>query len=447
MNDPIENIIARGSLVDADARSPVGPPRSASGFFTGAAGAATALLAGYLLRDWLEPSWFKALVVLALAAAAMLAMDLLFYRSHRSPSTGLARQPLRPFNPRRVLQKLVGFWSTIGALAATYWLLPEYAAPLYRPFEQAAWACLPAVLLLSPVYVVYVDRRQRDPDDSYAQLGRLLLGGPVPSDWMALRRYALGWVVKGFFLPLMFSYAVTDLSTVWSRAFLPTSLSFSEIFDRLIDLFYLVDVLLASIAYALTFRLTDTHMRSVEPSVGGWVVCLVCYQPFANSVGGTYFLYDQDKLDWGAVFGPYPWLYVVWGSLILVLVFVYVWSTAAFGLRFSNLTHRGIITSGPYRWLKHPAYVSKNLSWWMISVPFVSTRGWSGALQCCLLLAGANLIYFFRASTEERHLSTDPVYRAYTAFIDQHGLFAVLRRAFQGIARRLGPAASTRQPT
>ena len=63
------------------------------------------------------------------------------------------------------------------------------------------------------------------------------------------------------------------------------------------------------------------------------------------------------------------------------------------------------------------------------------------------LLAGANLIYLLRARTEERHLSQDPVYRDYAAFIDQHGLIAVLRRALRGIARRVSPAASARAPT
>jgi hypothetical protein len=54
---------------------------------------------------------------------------------------------------------------------------------------------------------------------------------------------------------------------------------------------------------------------------------------------------------------------------------IYVWSTAVFGLRFSDLTHRGIITNGPYRWVKRPAFLTKNLSWWMISVPFIAGAG------------------------------------------------------------------------
>jgi len=121
-----------------------------------------------------------------------------------------------------------------------------------------------------------------------------------------------------------------------------------------------------------------------------------------------------------------PWRQVATALLIIALLAVYSWSTVVFGLRFSNLTHRGIITNGPYRWSKHPAYIAKNLSWWLISVPFIAGAGWMQAVQSCLLLTGVNLIYFLRAKTEERHLGSDPVYRDYVRFIDRYGLFASL---------------------
>ncbi len=99
---------------------------------------------------------------------------------------------------------------------------------------------------------------------------------------------------------------------------------------------------------------------------------------------------------------------VAWAAAIIALTVIYALCTVSFGLRFSNLTHRGIITDGPYRFTKHPAYLAKNLSWWLISVPFVSEQGWGAALRNCMLLALLNLIYYARARTEERHLSRDP---------------------------------------
>jgi protein-S-isoprenylcysteine O-methyltransferase Ste14 len=85
--------------------------------------------------------------------------------------------------------------------------------------------------------------------------------------------------------------------------------------------------------------------------------------------------------------------------------------------------------------VKHPAYLSKNLSWWLISVPFIAGAGWVVAVQSCLLLGGVNLVYFLRTRTEERHLRADPAYRDYEAYIAEHGLAARLWRLV-GLGRR-----------
>ena len=114
--------------------------------------------------------------------------------------------------------------------------------------------------------------------------------------------------------------------------------------------------------------------------------------------------------------------------MILLLVVVYVWSTIAFGARFSNLTHRGIITNGPYRYSKHPAYLAKNLSWWLIAMPFMVGVSLGQTVRSCLLLGLLNGIYYLRAKTEERHLSLDPVYRQYAQWMQQHGVLRALDR-------------------
>ena len=401
-------------------------PRSASSAWVGIAGIVVALTAIALLQSWLQPSWVKTLTVLGVVAAAMITADAIVHH-WRGEAWGLIGTPVRALDPVRTGQKLVGLWLTIGTLALVYTLVPIYVDASSTPFKNAALACLPALLASSPFYIAYVDRRQAEPNDAYVQLCALL-AGTLPKDWTVLRQHALGWAVKGFFLPLMFGYVVADLSRLWAGPLVPRLDSFEIVFGRLIDLFYLLDVMLAALTYALTLRLLDTHMRSVEPSLAGWVVCLMCYPPF-NSVTGKFLPYDQDQLYWGKVFAAAPVLYVVWGSAILVLVGIYMWSTAAFGLRFSNLTHRGVITNGPYRWSKHPAYICKNLSWWLISVPFIAGAGWMQAVQSCVLLGGVNLIYFLRAKTEERHMGRDPVYRDYARYIAREGLLARLRGA------------------
>ena len=131
---------------------------------------------------------------------------------------------------------------------------------------------------------------------------------------------------------------------------------------------------------------------------------------------------------WGDLVGGHSVLYAAWGTAILACLVVYSLSTVVFGLRFSNLTHRGIITSGPYRYTKHPAYIAKCVSFWLISVPFLSNHGLKAAIAQSLMLVASNAIYFARAITEERHLARDPTYREYQAYIRRHGLLARVSR-------------------
>ena len=149
---------------------------------------------------------------------------------------------------------------------------------------------------------------------------------------------------------------------------------------------------------------------------------------------GTYYLAYSESDDWARHFSALPNLGDAWGFTILGLVIIYGLSTVAFGMRFSNLTNRGIITGGPYRYMKHPAYVSKNLSWWLVSMPFLSAAGPGTALRHCLLLGLLNGVYYLRAKTEERHLGADPAYVAYAAWIAAHGLIARARRSLWRLA-------------
>ena len=101
---------------------------------------------------------------------------------------------------------------------------------------------------------------------------------------------------------------------------------------------------------------------------------------------------------------------------------LYTWATLAFGIRFSNLTHRGILTHGPYRLLRHPAYVAKNLYWWLVHVPWINQLGPLAALKCCAMLLLVNALYALRAYTEERHLAEDAQYRQYRQWMRQTSL-------------------------
>jgi hypothetical protein len=333
----------------------------------------------------------------------------------------------RASRPQRAAVRLVGLSATLLLIAFAYWLLPEYAGTFYQPFWNYLRTLSP-VLLLVPFYFVWIDTRLNEDDDEYLAFGRLVLGRWGSGNSALIRRHLLGWTVKGFFLPLMTVYLVNEIASTY-QAYGAGGMQALLNYEFLYHLIFAVDVLFCVVGYTCTTRLLDSHIRSVEPTMLGWVAALICYQPF-YSVIGQYYLQYQGNLYWDSWLNGWPGVRAAWAGAILVLLSIYTLSTVAFGVRFSNLTHRGVITGGPYRFTKHPAYIAKNLSWWLISVPFVSGQGAALAFRHCCLLLLLNLVYYIRARTEERHLSWDPKYVAYAEWIEQHGMLRRLGRLF-----------------
>lgn len=235
----------------------------------------------------------------------------------------------------------------------------------------------------------------------------------------------LGWGVKAVFLPLMLGWAL-----VWLDG-LDHQLAGDDYFFWFSAPFvgmYAIDTAFGAIGYMSTSRRFDAHIRSVDTTWLGWISALACYPPLSVLVLDIVLVYRYSS-DWTAWLSAGSTAAYLWGGVILGLTAVYTWATVVFGPRFSNLTHRGIITSGPYRWSKHPAYLGKNLSWWFISVPFLPVLGWTEAVWHCAALLGVNFIYYVRARTEERHLMRDPLYAQYADWMSENGLFARMRAA------------------
>ena len=365
---------------------------------------------------------YQGLIVMGVSALGIFLPDLLWQKVQRralvSPGAG---------NWPRSLIKFVGLLASLGCLALLYWLFPEYRLlGFYAHYWAALRVLLPLWAVLALPYLYWVDRRLPEPHDALWQLGRVMT-----LQWQDVRaaqigQHLLGWLVKGFYLPLMFTYFCGDLDKLLHYD-LKRLHGFSGYYDWAYFTFYFIDVALVSMTYLMSLKLTDTHIRSTEPTALGWLVALICYEPFWSLIGRQYLAYDRGP-GWGSWLRGVPWLYGLWGCLILLLVFIYVWSTVAFGARFSNLTHRGIITNGPYRCTKHPAYLAKNLSWWLIAMPFMPSGNGAQLLRSCTLLGLLNAVYYLRAKTEERHLALDPVYEQYTQWIEQHGALRFLNR-------------------
>ena len=400
------------------------PPRSATSFTL----ALVALVAGFVVAWAIAPSHHLGLerfvpyqpLLPCLAVVIVLGVgERLLPGLGRRSDGALGGRSRRDLDLRRVAMRLTGLVATLLLVAFVYWLFPEYGGSFYIPYWQFLRTLAP-LGALAPLYFLWADTRLADPEDEYLAFGRLVLGRWHEVRWPLVRHHLLSWTVKGFFLPLMVVYLGEEM-----RAFHHGVEGLEQgtlsTYDLCYHLSYAADLLFCVVGYSTSTRLLDSQIRSVEPTVAGWLAALVCYQPFYSVIGKYYLQYD-DNIFWDNWLLPLPSLRAAWGIAIIVLTCTYALCTVAFGLRFSNLTHRGIITAGPYRFSKHPAYLAKNLSWWLISVPFISDQGWQMGLRNCCLLALLNLIYFARARTEERHLSRDPDYVAYALWINDHGL-------------------------
>ena len=102
-----------------------------------------------------------------------------------------------------------------------------------------------------------------------------------------------------------------------------------------------------------------------------------------------------------------PTIHVALNVMLLVLMAIFASASVALGLKASNLTHRGIVSRGPYRVIRHPAYVCKNMAWWIGSAPAVSVAfglSLTDGLQSVGSVLAWTMLYVLRAVTEEDHL-------------------------------------------
>ncbi len=221
------------------------------------------------------------------------------------------------------------------------------------------------------------------------------------------RTALLSVIVKFFYLPLMISFLIGNV-TILQNIFTQkpgnffTYATFSNwTYYVLYNLIFVIDTACFTFGYIVEAKWLKNEIKSVDPYLSGWVVTLICYPPFNNIV-------DTVTQSSGTPFNYYsPFVMSIFLVMTLLLYSFYVWASIALGTKASNLTNRGIVTSGPYKYIRHPAYAAKNLAWWFERVPFMTS--WVGIVS----LVVWNTIYIARAFTEERHLLADPDYKEY----------------------------------
>ena len=233
-------------------------------------------------------------------------------------------------------------------------------------------------------------------------------------------------LIKLFYGPLMLNSAFGELNRcrlLWPQFDWHAILGVLDTgYIFFVSLVFLLDSVLFFIGYHTEAGFLKNEVRYVETNPLHILVTIACYAPFSvvavRLLGPS--VYDPYILVLGDFRSPWTWL--LRGAAVLFLTLL---TAASFSLftKASNLTNRGIVTWGPYRFIRHPGYLAKNLFWLMTTIPLLivdpSRPGfsWAGHLffsfcTLCGFVAWAT-IYFLRAITEERFLSRDPEYVAY----------------------------------
>jgi hypothetical protein len=378
------------------------------------------------------------------------------YRDDGVPKSSVRKPPATIW--QRATYRWTAITSVMAAMLVLYTQHPYYLGNQFAPFRSVYTPAFVLWLVLGLFYVKATLEKFKGTRYVVRDGGlHLLLLAKAFSQkrfWkMAvkprLRTTLLSIVVKGFYLPLMvgfFSGHANGIAEAWLRHkhlpglkfvlakgypwqqaaswfsqmraripdLIPSSGDFSGLFafstwtradvswglGVAYDITFFIDCGWALIGYGMESRWLGNKTRSVEPTWLGWAAALSCYPPY-NNVLGTYLPLENGK-QWITGEDTQLWL----RGIIVALFFIYASATVSFGFKFSNLTNRGIISRGPYRFIRHPAYVTKCTAWWLEHMPTMTlTKAFFLSLLCG--------VYALRAWTEERHLSRDAEYREY----------------------------------
>lgn len=387
-----------------------------------------------------------ALAALFFSAVPMILWSLVVEKVHRRPSTGIDWQAKRPWGAdlRLSLTKIAGLWVTWAIIASFYCLARWYWSGQYL-FAMEILATAAFVLVpLSIPYILWVDRVMVEPRDGAWHFGRAVMGGKGADRAIILRHWR-AWIIKGFFGAFMLSILPAGFAAVVDADLAGLASDPVALSVLLFELLFVIDVQIGTVGYLLTLRPLDSHIRSGNPFLGGWVAALICYPPFVFAFMGANGLlaYEVGTPGWAYWLEGNTALLYAWGAVLVALTALYAWATVAFGIRFSNLTYRGVLTNGPYRLTRHPAYVSKNLFWWLTVLPFLVSSGSAvDAIRNTVFLACVSGIYYWRARTEEAHLLAEDVkYREYHAWAARHAPITRMLGAIGDPFRRWMPVA------
>ena len=289
---------------------------------------------------------------------------------------------------------------TLLYLAVAYTILGfiyYIVMPLEKIEDGKSFALLKAIKKTAVESYHYIKNFTSDPDH------------PLPKMDKKEKTALLFFIVKFLYLPIMLNFVFNNYNNFHNfildinrRELMFNIDSFNDlVFPAALTTLFLIDVLFFAFGYTFEAGFLRNKIRSVEPTVLGWFAALACYPPLSY-VFNNFVLWHPN--DYAYFYSDTITFYI--RIVILVFIAIYVWATIALGTKCSNLTNRGIVSGGPYRYIRHPAYICKNLAWWLTIIPIMS-------IPVALSMTVWSFIYYLRAITEERHLIRDPDYQEY----------------------------------
>jgi protein-S-isoprenylcysteine O-methyltransferase Ste14 len=265
-----------------------------------------------------------------------------------------------------------------------------------------------AIGYMALVPIIFYKKNFENCDSKIARLLEQFKAGKLD------KQIILNFILKFLFIPMMYFGLIEYSIRFYDQlAFLITNGMpkgvdnvhfFNQIvFPMFLDFTLAIAVGVYLFGYCVENEKLGSKIKSVDSTWLGWIVTVICYAPIFALV-----FYVIPKGDQDLAFFKNQEITAFVRAFIMVVVIFKTWTILTLGTKSSNLTNRGIVTKGPYRWIRHPHYLAKLIVWWICLLP----SGWAHPF----LFGGMifwTTIYVLRAMTEELHLGKDPDYKAY----------------------------------
>jgi protein-S-isoprenylcysteine O-methyltransferase Ste14 len=334
--------------------------------------------------------------------------------------SGLERFCLNYFSTAVVVALAVSFYTVFGTyhikLFSARWR-PE----LFGYVAHQVWHFRDVLLLVAGVYMIMLLPYYwfNPTAESKASIVcrwlvcRLVRCSPCVDT--GVRQAALSILLKFIFIPFCINglwghFAVLNNQIVAAVNSAGSALDARELYSSIwhnliMNLILVFDFVPFVIGYMVELPSLKNRIRSVDGTLLGWVVCLACYPPFNEGVGRFLSWATRDFVVGFML--PSPVLFYAVNGSLLVLFALYASASVSLGFKCCNLCNRGVVATGLYGVVRHPAYVIKNLAWWVAAVPVLVVlfrQSFALGLYGAFSLACWTSIYAARAITEERHL-------------------------------------------